>query len=761
MLIVRLLMFANPLYHLFIRREIKEKFDVTSSTFADRDERSYLVIRDKITENAVVQHIQLQGVTYQVIDSHLTVPQMQDRQEGFFSAYHHTLYLRDDKKNNFVIHVYFDRFDTYCTHPGACIKSKPSTDTTANSALIALNNEEIITIFSRFIVHTTSKIQFVRTQQRKIISNLREMLTRTQKSISPELEGSLDHLSNLELQINILKNIETYELPSSNDFNGKKDADGFMIPNTQKHRLELERIVRQFPTKTQVPLPNVDDTQEEQRTIHTEDLAETRASQRKAQFETQQQEEKKQYHDFVAQYRQCLDEFIQANQKQERRALRSLCDLEKQAPSYQEAQQVDHEELLSLRFKGLQSLKEYCNTLDSTSYRGKADVLLQLNLDHYLTEETVSTLAIRSIIDGDTRILTILLARFALPILQQYTNPTLPVTETVANTPQYTLLEWCVKLNQPKCFGLLLKNGHRLEYFYQANSPVREILCDPLDGEEFIKELIPNVNSSMSANTKQTLIKKELAILQQQMDDARSNTNLEQLTQLKRRMFLMNVFITQGERIKNALRTVPPSIAQSASQQFLTMGCSGARNIPVEVRTQLRQDENYLKLVVENLQTSADLLVLLAGHGGRNSSLKTVLMSANQIIKTTDLGDIQLTKEMIISATQFSTAQVRLLIEYHSKIQSFAKNGSPMFAKQRDLDAYNLSFNALQENHTRSIQGSFTRSLEQQLTSLLGSLESFESLGSLIESSLGGLVRLTEETTDHEERTTFTQSSSF
>lgn len=739
-------MFENPLYNLFIRPAIKKKFTITESIFSDHPERPYLIIKDNPTGNGALRPLKLSNVNYDVIDSHLTIPKFQDQKEGFFSAYHHTLYLKDDKHNNFVIHIYFDRFDQYCTHPSPSIKFKSSIETMEGPTLIPLSSEDITTIFSCFVIHTVSKIKFIRTQQRAIISNLREMLTRAQKVISPELEGSLEHLSNLEFQVQILSNIGVYELPSSNAFNGDKDADGFMIPNTQKHRLALERILEAYRAKT-APLPVIDeDNQEKQGAICTEDLIATRITQKQAQVEAQQKEEQKQYHDFVTQYKQSVDNFVNQNndQKQKNRALRHLCELEKVAPSFNETQHIDHDELFSLRFKCQQLLKEYCNTLDETNYRGKVDVLLQLNLDNYLTEETVSALTLRAITDGDTRILTILLSRFSIPILQQHTMPTLPATANVANTTQHTLLEWSVQLNKPKCFGLLLKYGHRLEYFYQANSPVRAILCDLIDGEEFLKELISHMMLATSANAKKTLFNRELSILQQQIDDAHSNANIERLTQLKRQMSLTSSFIDLGETIQKILRKVPQAITQGASQQFLVTGCSMIRNISTELRTQLRQDEDFSKLIMAQCKGTVEWLTLLDRRGDRGASLKNVLMCSNQIMKTAEIGDIPLTKAILFDIIRYSTNKIRLLIEFDPKILSFNKEGHAIFAKQNDADRYNKAFTDLETSFTRSVKQQSLQELKQQLAEILADSDSsmLRELIQSIDGSGGGEIRL-------------------
>jgi hypothetical protein len=508
-------------------------------------------------------------------------------------------------------------------------------------AIVPISDSGISEIFRRFVTGgTTRNIQIIRAQQSEHLNKLSKTQAALQKKLAALIAehgvGSKEHISQLELLVTFLQRIEQVELPTSSEFKPKREG-GFTVPTTARLRQGMEKLIQLYKTTSSaasasasasasaaaavaadVPIPDSVIP-----SASAETVAREKREREKAVIIQRLQQAQLAYHEFVNNYRQALNKLSEtpsADDKDGRVNLYALCRLDQQVQIFQETSGVDHNELLRLQQDALVAMQDFCNNVNPDNYRQILSVIDYQKLDHLISSKVAAELALIAIAKGDSGALGMVLRCFELPVLQQYSNPLQLVARGAAardqnSGPKYALLEWCVELNQSRCFGLLLKNHHRLEHFCEPGSPVMLIFTDPLFGNDFLAEICRA--GGMSAEAQKQLLAKEMQYLQQQIDDEICRDDPKSLIALQGRMRIIKTITDAREQIHSKLIRLEWQVRKFMDASLLKMLTNAALLFTPEERDSLRRDPECLQLVAEFFDASIGLYEALGPNLGR------------------------------------------------------------------------------------------------------------------------------------------------
>lgn len=482
----------NILFTLFNSPHFKNKYDVQEKKFLDTDS-NYLIVKN-IVNNKTGTTISINGKDYFVSDSHLNIPERQDPKEGFLSAYHHSIYLKDINTNEeFVVRFYFDRFDNLCDQPSPVLKSLKPSINDDDIIFVNINKNDLDNIFISFVTSSVDKVKVARSSQ----NNILKALLVQKNNCENEREATLlkygflsqEHVDVLDKLKKILFDIELYETVSLKN----RSQNGFIGPDFKSYSsfinslyTELTGRLKSKKSRANQSTSNSRDEKNYNVVIHEPSLEQKKEMailELKQNQNVEIEKELKEYQNFIFDLKSTLSEVKRNISKKN---IERLLELDTKLLSYMQIHNVNHDELHLLQSETLKFLESFFANLDD-GFKLKKQLIFKFQSIFYLIgTQKIFELALRLINIGDDTSLTELFKGFELPVLSEIEN----LDGMKPN--KYALLEWSIVLNQPKCFIALIKAGHKIEYFQSINSPVQTIVGDIINGAPFVEIMINN-----------------------------------------------------------------------------------------------------------------------------------------------------------------------------------------------------------------------------------------------------------------------------
>ena len=656
-------MFLNPLFYLFKHKSVARKVAYEEHVFRDTGQ-SYLLSREQLNASSTTT-ISLSQREWQVTESHLTVPQFQSAAEGFLGAYHHTLYLEGAQGAKYSVRIYFNRFDEICWDPRPQLRPIEN-EQAANAAPLDLSDRELDIIIGRFIVSSIDKIKYARHAQKIIVTLLLLQCAELENRIRSSALNSTEQLAAKEQLVEKLRELELYEQPITKVYLRNRSGTGFTDYATSIRRQVLEKSIaiakRELAAKGHQAAgagaaassndneqPIIEMTASERQQAARDALEARRAEQLAS--------EQQAANSFIADFEKTITTFRNAEKKNKDALLARLIQLDCRAAQFLEVHGINKDQLIKQQIHYQELISEYANDVNNENFAPHFRLCARNNIVNYITVDRVIILALSAIARGDSKLLENIMQHFSAPVLASLPMPVqlLPASNSDLNGKHYTLLEWSVALNNPSCFGVLLRAGHNPLQFTDANSPVKQVFTFGMRSSVFMSECITSglftrggIRDALDRVNE--IILASIVISGNESEDELSTKSLQQrLVQINYQRNLQLLRNIAGGNVSRQLveRMMAHKMAARASleQRLGWKQCQAVYSDPEALQ------------VLINAQEVSDRIFAHIPE----SELKTLVR--HTISDKTELPDVPLSKRLFLEALKYLLAVDRLKLE--------------------------------------------------------------------------------------------------
>lgn len=495
-------MFPNPLFVLLNLKAAQQKFQPVKGAFSGDTGGQYGIIKHA---SAAVGRpgptLTVAGRAYVVTDSHLTIPEFQDVNEGFFSAYHHTIRLQPVLDNGreageqMVLHLYFDRNDRFCTHVPPVIK--PVRDGHVSPPqFVSLSAEELETVQLQFVSKSLAVIKALREQQRQKTAELEGAIAKIERTLDSLSADPAQRLEKLRTKRRLLVELQQYELPSQKQF-AERPRNGFFVPTTARELAVLDQLLPQLERElTRGERKKAADERDVTASAGVVEQLKEQSKEQKLRVHEQQRQaeqlaQKQREYDELCTRQRALNErlaVLRASRTRPTEAFGEWLELELLAGELSRDPRLDASAFQQLNARGHRLINTYVNNMCAQPELASVAFLRLLQekgLDQHIKKHMLPRLAVNAIVAGDHHLLALL--------LEHYEYPGQEIVGHRAR-PQHlmTLLEWAVFVNKPGCFEALLKYGHSPFAYDAIESPVNGIFLNQKRHSQFLEVMQRN-----------------------------------------------------------------------------------------------------------------------------------------------------------------------------------------------------------------------------------------------------------------------------